>query len=103
MAKQAGLQWDCILSVELIRAYKPDPKVYKGAAELLGLQPHQVLMVAAHKDDLKGAGAAGLRTAFVHRPHEYEYGPDRATELAPDPSLDLVARDFQDLADQLGC
>lgn len=101
MAKHAGLQWDCVLSAELFRAYKPDPKVYKGAAELLGLHPHQVLMVAAHKDDLKGAGAAGLRTAFVHRP--YEHGPERATELAPDPSLDIVARDFNDLADRLGC
>jgi 2-haloacid dehalogenase len=101
MAKHADLRWDCILSAELFKAYKPDPEVYKGAAELLGLQPSQVMMVAAHKSDLKAAQAVGLRTAFVHRP--LEYGPDRATELAPDSALDLVARDFNDLADQLSC
>jgi 2-haloacid dehalogenase len=101
MAKQADLHWDCILSAELTKAYKPDPQVYRTAAELLGLQPHQVMMVAAHKDDLKGAQAVGLRTAFVHRPQEY--GSKQATELAPDSSLDIVARDFNDLADQLGC
>jgi 2-haloacid dehalogenase len=100
MAKHADLRWDCILSAELIKAYKPDPEVYKGAAELLGLQPAQVMMVAAHKDDLRGAQAVGLRTAFVHRPQEY--GPDRAIALAPDSSLDIVVRDFNDLADQLG-
>src|SRR5688572_233530 len=96
MAKHADLRWDCILSAELVRAYKSDPQVYRTAAELLGLQPSQVMMVAAHKDDLKGAQAVGLRTAFVHRPQEY--GPDRATELAPDASLDIVTRDFNDLA-----
>src|SRR5918912_659326 len=37
MARRAGLPWDCILSAELFRAYKPDPRVYRGAAELLGL------------------------------------------------------------------
>lgn len=69
------------------------------AAELLGLQPHQVMMVAAHSDDLKGAQAVGFRTAFVHRPQEY--GPNQTTNLAPDPSFDVVARDFTDLANQL--
>jgi 2-haloacid dehalogenase len=99
MAKHANLRWDCILSAELARAYKPDPKVYLTAAELLGLQPHQVMMVAAHQDDLKGAQAAGLRTAFVHRPQEY--GPSQATELPPDLPFDVVAYDFNDLAEQL--
>jgi 2-haloacid dehalogenase len=99
MAKHAGLSWDCILSAELARAYKPDPLVYRTAAELLGLQPHQVMMVAAHSDDLKAAQAVGFRTAFVHRPQEY--GPNQPTHLAPDPSFDVVAQDFNDLANQL--
>jgi 2-haloacid dehalogenase len=100
MAKHADLRWDCILSAELARHYKPDPEVYLIAAELLGLQPHQVMMVAAHKDDLRGAQAAGLRTAFVPRPQEY--GPNQPTNLAPDPAFDIVAQDFNDLAEQLG-
>jgi len=101
MARHGGLCWDCVLSAELARHYKPDPEVYQTAAELLGLEPHQVMMVAAHNGDLKGAQAVGFRTAFVHRPREY--GPSQTTDLVPDPSVDVVAKDFMELADLLGC
>jgi len=86
LAKQAGLPWDCILSSELARRYKPDPAVYQMAADLLGLRPAQVLMVAAHKGDLQAARKVGLKTAFVPRPRGREdrhrgrgvpAGPDR--------------------------
>ncbi|MGW8271650.1 MAG: haloacid dehalogenase type II, partial [Burkholderiales bacterium] len=71
MAKYAGLPWDCILSAELFNHYKPDPETYLGAARLLGCAPQEVMMVAAHKDDLRAARACGLRTGFVARPQEY--------------------------------
>ena len=100
MAKQGGLPWDCILSAELFHHYKPDPEVYQSAANLLGLPPNQVLMVAAHQGDLRAAQAAGMRTAFVPRP--LEYGPTQRPDPTVDPSFDLVATDFADLADQLG-
>ena len=100
MARHGGLCWDCVLSSELAKHYKPDPEVYQTAAALLGLEPHQVMMVAAHNGDLKGAQTVGFRTAFVHRPREY--GPDQATDLVPDPSIDVVAEDFNELADRLG-
>jgi 2-haloacid dehalogenase len=101
MAKHAGLPWDCILSAELARHYKPDPAAYLTAVSLLGLTPGQVMMVAAHQGDLRAAGGLGLRTAFVPRP--LEFGPDRTPDLTPDPAFDLVASDFTDLARQLGC
>ena len=82
MARHGGLCWDCVLSSELAKHYKPDPEVYRTAAALLGLEPHEVMMVAAHNGDLKGAQAVGFRTAFVHRPREY--GPKQTTDLAPD-------------------
>src|SRR6266487_5262485 len=63
MAKYAGLPWDCILSAELAHHYKPDPETYQMAADLLGLQPEQVMMVAAHKGDLRAAQAVGLQAA----------------------------------------
>ena len=72
-ARHADLRWDCILSAELSRRYKPDPEVYLRAAELLGLQPEQVMMVAAHNHDLLAARAVGFGTAFVYR--TAEYGP----------------------------
>src|SRR5215213_5011011 len=100
MAKHAGLPWDTILSAELVRAYKPDPQTYRMAPDLLGLPPEQVLMVAAHANDLRAAAAAGLRTAYVHRP--LEFGPERAPERSARAAFDLTARDFEDLAEQLG-
>jgi 2-haloacid dehalogenase len=55
MAKNAGLPWDCVLSAELSGHYKPDPEVYQTAAALLDLPPYQIMMVAAHKGDLRAA------------------------------------------------
>lgn len=100
MAKHANLPWDCILSAELARHYKPDPAVYQTAADLLGLAPQQVMMVAAHQSDLRAAQAVGFKAAFVTRP--LEYGPDNLPDLIPDLAFDLVATDFDDLATQLG-
>jgi 2-haloacid dehalogenase len=100
MAKHAGLPWDCILSAELVRHYKPDPEVYTMAIELLGLQPGEVMMVAAHQSDLRAAAAVGMRTAFIPRPKEY--GLDQAVDLTADPAFDVVECDFNDLADRLG-
>ena len=68
MAKHGGLPWDCILGAELARHYKPDPEVYQSAADFLDLPPAEVMMVAAHLDDLQAAKAVGLKTAFVPRP-----------------------------------
>ena len=99
MAKNAGLPWDCILSSELAKHYKPDREVYQTAADLLGLKPEQVMMVAAHKDDLYAARTVGLSTAFVLRP--LEFGPLGKPDLTIDPLFDVTAKDFLDLADKL--
>jgi 2-haloacid dehalogenase len=101
MAKRAGLPWDVILGAEVAGTYKPQPEAYLRAAELLDLRPGQCLMVAAHNDDLVAAAACGFRTAFIPRPDEY--GPGHAKDRRAEHAFDLVARDFIDLADQLGC
>ena len=100
MAKNAGLPWDCVLSAELARRYKPDPEVYRMAARLLGCAPGELMMVAAHVDDLRAARACGRRTAYVHRP--LEFGPDAPPKPARPEGFDVVATDFLDLARQLG-
>ena len=100
LAKNAGLTWDCILSAELARHYKPDKEVYQMAADLLGLRPEQIMMVAAHKEDLRAARSIGFKTAFVRRP--LEFGAEGHPDLEPDPSFDVLADDFTDLAGQLG-
>lgn len=99
MARYAGLPWDCVLSSELAGHYKRDPEVYHMAARLLDLQPSQILMVAAHQDDLQAANREGMRTAFVKRP--LEFGPASTPDLTVDPCFDFVADDFLDLARQL--
>jgi 2-haloacid dehalogenase len=99
LARFAGLGWDCILSAELARAYKPDPVVYRTAVALFDCAPDEVLIVAAHAADLRAARTEGLRTAYVPRP--LEWGPDRPPEPYTVGEFDLVATDFLDLADQL--
>jgi 2-haloacid dehalogenase len=99
MAKNARLPWDAVLCAELFHHYKPDPETYLGAAQLLGLAPAEVMMVAAHKDDLRAAMACGLRTAFVRRP--LEYGPNVRRDVAADRAFDYNADDFLDLSSQL--
>jgi 2-haloacid dehalogenase len=96
-----GLPFQHLLSAEDVRHYKPDPEVYLGAATALGLEAGQVMMVAAHKSDLRAAQTAGMRAAFVERP--LEKGPDGGADRLPDPHSDVQATDFMDLADQLGC
>lgn len=100
VARYSGLPWDCILSAELVQAYKPDPRVYQMAIRLLGLQSHEVMLVAAHQEDLRAAQAQGMQAAFVPRP--LEHGPHQVPDLIPDAAFDIVAPDFMDLARQLG-
>jgi 2-haloacid dehalogenase len=101
MARRAGLPWDAILGAEVARAYKPMPEAYLRTSDLLGLEPNRCMMVAAHNDDLQAAGALGFRTAFVARPTEH--GPKQTRDLCAEHAFDVVASDFLDLADRLGC
>ena len=101
MAKRAQLPWDCILSAEVFRAYKPDPATYLGAAQVFDLQPHEVMLCAAHHDDLQAARDCGLRTAYIERP--LEFGALQPKDVSPVKGNDLHVRDIQALADALGC
>ena len=101
MAKQAGLPWDCILSAEVFRAYKPDPAVYLGAARVFELRPDQVMLVAAHHDDLAAARACGLRTAYIERP--LEFGAQHLKDVSPQPGNDLHCANLLELARVLDC
>jgi len=101
MAKRAGLPWDAILGAEVAGAYKPQPEAYLRTADILGLRPEQVCLVAAHNNDLAAARACGLATAFVLRAREH--GPAQAVDLAASERWDFIASDFGDLATRLGC
>jgi 2-haloacid dehalogenase len=101
MAKRAGLPWDCILSAEVFRAYKPHPSTYLGVAKVFDLAPDDVMLVAAHQDDLAAARTCGLQSAYIERPHEF--GPQQPKDVSPNPANTLHAASLLALADQLGC
>ena len=100
MAKHGSLPWDLILSAEVFKHYKPDPETYLGVAEIFDLQPHEVMLAAAHKDDLLAAHHCGLQTAFIERP--FEYGRDHIRQdLHHESFTNYHAKDILDLAVQL--
>ena len=101
MAKRAGLPWDCVLSAEVFRAYKPDPATYLGVARVFDLSAAEVMLVAAHQDDLAAARACGLQTAYIERPAEF--GAARLKDISPDPANTFHAKNLRALAEQLGC
>jgi len=72
-AQAQGLGFQKLISAEDFRAYKPNPAVYLGACEKLGLRPEEVAMVAAHLGDLAAARALGMRTVYVERREEEEW------------------------------
>ena len=55
------------ISVDEVRAFKPSPVVYRHAAGRLSLPAGQVRLVTSNAFDSVGAGAAGMRTAWVNR------------------------------------
>jgi 2-haloacid dehalogenase len=101
MAKRARIPWDTILGAEIVGHYKPEPKAYSKSVELLGLNPEEVLMVAAHNNDLVAASRVGLRTAFIRRP--LEYGPTQTVDADPTGDYDFIAESLIELAKQLDC
>jgi 2-haloacid dehalogenase len=100
IAKRAGIPWDAILGAELVKTYKPRPEAYLQTAEILGLPPEQICMVAAHNSDLAAARGCGLRTAFI--PRRTEHGPGQTTDLEPAADWDFIADDICVLATRLG-
>lgn len=101
MSKRAGLPWDCVLSAEVFKAYKPSPETYLGVARVFDLPPRQVALVAAHHDDLAAARACSLRTAYIERPQEF--GADHPKDVSPQSGNDMHCTSLTALADRLGC
>ena len=99
LAKFGGLPWDAILGADIARTFKPERETYLASAAALGLEPDQVMMVAAHNRDLEAARAAGLKTGFIHRPREH--GSGQTSDLSATSDWDVIADDIMDLAQKL--
>ena len=101
MAKRAQLPWDCILSAEIFHHYKPDPQTYLGVCKIFDIEPKQMMLVAAHEDDLLASKACQTQTAYIHRP--LEFGPFVPKPIEDLSRFDYEALDLIDLAQQLHC
>lgn len=99
MAKRAGIPWDVVISSDVTRAYKRDAAAYLNACAALGLETRDVMMCAAHNDDLEAARSHGMRTAYINRP--YEYGADQTHDFEATSDWDVVTDTIGGLADAL--
>ncbi len=57
-----------VISVEMVRCFKPAKAVYDMAVSELSDYPDNMMLVAAHEWDISGAISAGWSGAFVARP-----------------------------------
>lgn len=101
MAKHSTIPWDMILGSETSQGYKPQEKVYLHSAQMLGLEPAQCMMVAAHNDDLYAARSLGFKTAYINRP--YEYGEAQLNDFQAEEDWDIVGEYMTDIANELNC
>lgn len=101
VSRKNGIDWDCIISCEMLGVYKVRPEAYRATAKLLQLAPAEILMVACHNFDLDAARKEGFKTCFVKRPDEW--GPAGPPDPVPNPGCTMVVDTFGELADRLGC
>jgi 2-haloacid dehalogenase len=101
LTKFNALPFDVILGAEAARAYKPQPEAYLRTAEILNLKPEQVMLAAAHNNDLAAAAAVGFRTAFILRPDEH--GANKTKDLKAEQAWDVITDTCHGLADAMGC
>ena len=99
MAKYGGLPWDTVLSAELAQHYKPDPEAYQSTSEFLGFPIEQIMMVAAHKNDLKSAKGQGMMTGYIPRPKEH--GPNTTVDSNPEDYIDIIGENFVAFANKM--
>jgi 2-haloacid dehalogenase len=101
MVKNANMPFKHVLSAEMFNSYKPNPAVYLGAAEKLGLKPEECGMVAAHLGDLEGAQKCGFATVYVERPEEERDEQLREKEGLVDVWVEMEEDGFVVVAEKL--
>jgi 2-haloacid dehalogenase len=92
---QAGLieHLHAVVGADAVGAYKPDPRVYRHALDVLGLEAGETWFVAGHWWDVTGAARVGLRTAWI--------GRDEGVLLPSAPEPDVRAADLREAAEAI--
>lgn len=96
MAEYAKLDWTHVMSSEMFKSYKPNPKVYLGAAERLGLKPGECGMVAAHMSDLDAARHCGFKTLYIERSQEEAWDADKIAKVKAEGWVNVWVEESQD-------
>ena len=92
-AKNVGIPFDDVISVERAGVFKPHPAVYRTATRILGKAPGEIMMISSHSFDVTGARASGFRAGYVNRYHL----PNEESVYLPD----FEVADFHELVDRL--
>ena len=93
LGNNVPVEFDSIISVDQVGAFKPAPGIYRKAVQRLGCEPGDIMMVAAHAFDILGAQACGFKAAYVNR---YKL-PTEDSDYQPD----IIVNDFVELAEHL--
>ena len=76
-----GGDLDAVLSVDVLKMFKPRPEVYRLVTDHFGCKPADVSFVSSNRWDVMGAAAFGFRALWVNRskmPDEYhDFPPER--------------------------
>jgi|SRR3569833_133745 len=67
LTRSSGLNFHMLFSSQLLGCYKPSPEAYRKALQLVKCAPEEVVLVAAHAYDLRGAQSCGMKTIYIHR------------------------------------
>jgi 2-haloacid dehalogenase len=101
LVAHSSIPFQHVYTSDMFQSFKPNPKVYLGAAEKMGVKPEECALVAAHLGDLKGAKACGFFAIYVDRPLE-EKNPELREENIPDMRIEEGEGGFVALAERLG-
>ena len=78
---------DGVFSVDTIRIFKPDPKVYQLAVVQLGCDPQEILFFSSNACDVSGSATFGFQAVWVNR---FGQAPER---LPGNPVLEIKTLD----------
>lgn len=79
-AAALGRDLDAVLSVDVLRMYKPRSEVYRLVTDRFAITPREVVFVSSNRWDVMGATAFGFRAAWINRAKN----PDEYADLAPE-------------------
>ena len=89
LAEFGKLPYARILGAEDFGAYKPHEKVYRGAAEKLGVRTDECALLAAHLGDLEAAKGCGYRTVYIERENEEAWSKEKVEAAKQEGWVDM--------------